>query len=710
MSSISDTISNLNSYSAPSSSSATNPTNSATGSLSATGIGSGINATQLIAQLIAVDQAPINQLNTDNTTLQSQITAYGQLSGAVSTFQIALGALTDPSAYTGLNATPSNSSVLSASAGSSASAGNYNIAVSQLATAETLVTPGQSSATAAIGSGASTTVSFQFGSTSNSGSGTTFTQDAAFGGGSLTIDSSDNSLQGIANAINAAGVGVTASVINDGSSSPWRLSLTSQETGANSTMKITVSGDSALTSLLAQDPAGTQNLTETQAGANASLMVNGLPISSPSNTLTQAIQGVSMTLAGVGSSTLSVAPSTSGIAANVQAFVSAYNTLDAGINQLTADANATAGTSAGPLAGQFPALEVQQQLRRMLGQTMVGPSGQSVSLTDLGVSFQKDGTLSLNSATLNALIQSNPGEVGALFAQSTVATDKNLSVSGTTSSTVPGAYAVSVSHLATSGSLTGKSAMPSAITITAGQNDGVNVSIDGVMGSVTIPAGTYTQSAFEAALQGAINGNSTLAAAGKSVTVATNADGAMSVSSSSYGSGSFVSLFGSAIDTAFGGASNANFVSGTDVAGTIDGMQAVGSGQTLSSQSGNSSGLQLKITGGGLGPRGMVSMSSGLANSLNGLANSFASSSGTLMGATSSLQATITENNSQITRLNAQIALEQTTLQTQFTALDTTIAQLNNTQSYLTSEFNSMAATQGYIDSSGSSSTPTSGG
>jgi flagellar hook-associated protein 2 len=718
----STTGSNSSSSSTGSTSTATNIGNignvasgSNQGTLSSSGIGSGLNVNQLVSQLMSVAQAPITQLNSQISTQKSTISAYGQLSAAVSSFQTTLGGLTDPTQYKSYTATPSNTSVLSASASSSATAGTYTIGVTQLAQAQTLVAAGQSSITSAIGSGTSTTLSFQFGTVSTSGSTTSFSQDSSVGGGSVTISSSNNTLQGIASAINAANVGVSATIVNDGGTSPWRLALTSAKPGSNSNMKITVSGDATLASLLGQDPAGTQNMTQTQAAQSAALTVNGLAISSSTNTITTAIPGVTLNLSSTttsstttGSSTttsstpisLVVAQNTSGIASQVQSFVSAYNTMDNTIAQLTAAGSST--TSAGALAGQFTAQQVQNQMRSMLGSSMVGPDGSSVSLTDIGITFQKDGTLSLNSSTLNSVIASNPAKVGAVFAQNSASSDNLVSVVSVGSTAAAGKYAVNVTQLATQGVLTAGSAVTVPYTVTSGSNDTLSVSIDGVATSVTIPSGTYsTADSLASAYQAAINGSSTLTAAGKSVSVSADSDGLFSFTSSSYGSSSFVSLGGTASTGVLG--SNSVFTEGKDVEGTIDGFVATGSGQTLTAAAGSpANGMIVKIQGTSTGSRGTISVSQGFANTLNTLANSFTSTTGLITGATNTLNSEITGENASISRLNSQLSLLQASYQAQFTALDTMISSLNNTQNYLTQQLTSLSNTTAYIYGSSS--------
>ncbi len=670
---------------------------SAQGTLASAGIGSGLNVSQLVSQLMSVAQAPVTLYNQQIASYQTELSAYGQLSAATYAFQTALGGLTSASGFQALTATPSNTTVMTATADQTAKPGNYAVNVSQLAQAQTLVAAGQTSTSAAIGTGASTQISFQFGAisggsvTNGTYSGAAFTQDSTKGGGSVTIDSSNNSLQGIADAINKAGVGVTASLVNDGSGTPWRLSLSSTQSGAHSAMKISVSGDPALQSLLGEDPAGTQNLTQTQAAQSAALTVNGLAINSDSNSVSQAIAGVKLNLTGTGASTVTVAQDNSAATTNVQAFVQAYNTLQSTVSTLAAPGGGT-GT-AGPLAGQFNVEQVQTQLRRTLSGTMTDVNGNSGTLADVGITFQKDGSLALDSTKLASVLSANPGEVASLFAQNAVASDSGVKFVSAPPGAAAGKYAITVGAMATQGSLTGSAA--ASTTITAGSNDGLTLVIDGVTASLTLPAGTYTPATLASAVQGAINGNATFSKAGVSATVS-QTNGVLGMTSTSYGGHSFVSAAGSAVTSLLGGAPATK--QGTDISGTINGLPARGSGQTLIGLTGSSvDGISVQVTSGSSGARGSLALSQGFANVLNGLAGSFNGAAGLITGATNTLNSEITSTNNEITRVNQQLSLLQATYTAQFTALDTTIASLNSTQSYLTGQFNSLASTTSYI-------------
>ena len=183
-----------------------------------------IDVAGIVSSLMAVEQQPITRLNKQISSYNAKISAIGSVQSALASFQTAAQGLNNLT-FNSFSATSSNTAAVSASASSIAKPGNYSLTVSQLAQAQNLVIAGQASATTAIGSGASTTLTFDFGTISGGTlSNGTYTGASFASNGSttksVTIDSSNNTLSGIRDAINAAGVGVTASIINDGSATP----------------------------------------------------------------------------------------------------------------------------------------------------------------------------------------------------------------------------------------------------------------------------------------------------------------------------------------------------------------------------------------------------------------------------------------------------------------------------------------------------------
>ncbi|HQT26558.1 MAG TPA: flagellar filament capping protein FliD, partial [Burkholderiales bacterium] len=601
-----------------------------------------------------------------------------------SSFQSSVASLTSQSTFQNLTATPSDSTVLNASAGTGASVGNYSINVSALAQAQTLVASGQTGTTSSIGTGTSTTLTFDFGTTS----GTTFTQDPTQGTKTVTIDSSNNSLKGIMDAINAANIGVNASIVNDGSSAPYRLELTSSS-GANHSMEIAVSGDSTLHSLLSYSPSATgQSVTQTVAGQDASLSVNGLAISSPSNTVSSAISGVTLNLLKTGAASLSVTNNASSVQSEVQSFVSAYNTLHGTLGSLI-NYDTTTQTG-GPLTGDFTAMSVESKLSGILVSAVPGISSHAgiSTLAQLGISLNKDGTLSLNNATLQNAVSSHLSDVAAMFASVGTATDSLVGYVSSTSNTQPGTYSVAVSQLATQGNSVGNANLSSGLDIVTGSNDTLSLTLDGISSSVTIPSGNYTSAtSLATAVQSAINGNSAFSSLGSSVSVGIDPmTGYMTITSNRYGSGSNVTVTNSSAGTALMGG-NSTSTAGVDVAGTINGYAATGSGQNLTANSGNpADGLTIQITGGSTGSRGTISYSQGYATGLSNAITGILSNSGQIANVTNGINADITDIQNQIKAMNIHLAEVQKNYLSQFTSLDVLMGTMQQTSTYLTQQ------------------------
>ena len=660
--------------------------------ISSLGVGSGLNVTGIISQLMAVQNQPVDLLQNQEASTQTLVSNFGQLQSALSTFQTAMQGLTSASNYQSITASVANSSLASVTASSGASAGTYSLQVNQLAQAQTLVTAGQATSTGAIGVG---TISFNFGTISGGtatngkyGAGTIFTNSGS-AAKTVTIDSSNDSITGIAAAINAANIGVTASIVNDGSNTPYRLSLSSNNTGAANSMQISVSGDAALSNMLSQDPSGTQNLTETSAAQNAQFNLNGIAITSSTNTASNVISGVSLNLLATSTTptTLSVSQNNAGATNAVNSFVSAYNTIASTIQQATAYDSST--NQAGPLQGQTSVLSIMSQMQQVLNQPIPGAPSAYSNLAQIGVSFQKDGTLSVDNTKLQAALTANPAAVSGMFASNGISNDSLISYTSSNTLTKPGSYAVNITRLAGQASITGSAA--AATTITAGVNDTLTLNLDGTTANVTLAAGTYTPASLATALQTAINTNNAFTAAGASASVSQNA-GVLSITSNSYGSTSIANVTGGNGQSDLLGSAAATVVAGVDVAGTINGAVATGTGQTLVGATGdNSAGLTIKVIGGSVGARGSINYTQGYTNGLNTLMTSVLGTNGQIASATAGYNATI--KSMQTTIANDQLINQQVlaNYQAEFSALDVTMATLNSTSTYLTQQLAALA-------------------
>ena len=339
-----------------------------------------------------------------------------------------------------------DTSILTATANGTGKAvpGSYSVEVQQLAQQQKIRSEGFASTNSTVGSG---TLTIQYGDY-DSGLNT-FTLNNAKPAQTLTIDPANNTLSGVRDAINAANIGVSATIINDGSSN--RLVLTAKDAGAANSIKIIASDDdgtdldNAGLSQLAFDPtaaAGSgKNLTQVQAAQDAKLQIDGIAISKNSNTITDAIEGVTLNLLKNNAGTptiLDVARNTAGVKASVEAFVKSFNA----VNQTLADLSSynTVANKGGVLQGDSAAMSIQRWLRATVsaatGSTS-GAAGSFTSLSQIGVAFQKDGSLALDSTRLQTAMDAGFDQIASLFAANGKSTDSLIAYSGATGKTLP---------------------------------------------------------------------------------------------------------------------------------------------------------------------------------------------------------------------------------------------------------------------------------
>jgi flagellar hook-associated protein 2 len=660
----------------------------ATAATSATS-SSNLDVNSIVSQLMTVERQPINKLNVKEASYQTRLSAYGSIKGAVASFQTSVQNLSSANKFTKLDAIPSDDTILSATASSIAVSGTYSLEVMSLAQAQNLVATGQTSSTAAIGDGTATKVTFDFG-TINGGTldpvtrkytGVTSFGSNGNGTKSITIDSSNNSLQGIRNAINAAKIGVTATIVNDGGDSPYRLALSSDSNGVSNSLKISVLGDANVSNLLAHDPAATQNLSETVTATNANFKVNGVSVSKTSNSTSDVIQGVTLNLKKITttSTTVTVAHDNASVSNSVAGFVKAYNDLAKTLKDISAYNPAT--KQAAILQGDSTVRSLQSQLRNALGSPVVGASGALTTLSQIGISFQKDGSLGLDNTKLNSAIADNVSEIASLFATVGKGTDSLITYNSATSNTKNGSYAVDVIQIATQGNTVGNSAANTTIT---SANNELDLTVNGVNASVTLDVGSYTAQTLASALQAKINGATAFSNADITVSVTQNS-GVLSLTSSKYGSSSSVAIGGAGVNDLLG--ANPTQTTGVDVAGSIGGVTGIGSGQILS----DSQGLNITINGGALGDRGNVTYSNGYAFSLNKWASSVLTAGGALSNRTDGINNSIKDVGSRRAALENRLLGIEKRYRAQFSSLDIMLSSMNQTSNYLTQQLAQIA-------------------
>ncbi|MDP1766956.1 MAG: flagellar filament capping protein FliD [Methylotenera sp.] len=479
--------------------------------ISSAGIGSGLDVNGIVTSLMGIEQKPLTAVTKQKTSYQSQISAYGTLKSGLSTFQTAVSALSSASKFNAQNVTSSNASVFTATSNGSATLGDYAVTVSQLAKSQKLSFAGTANVADTVGTG---TLTISFGTynpltatapiTPNS-----FTPNAAKTDINITIDSTNNTLAGVRDAINAANSSVSATIVNDGTAN--HLVITSKDTGEVNSLKISVTDtdgndtDAAGLSQLAYDPTASagsgKNMTQMQAAKNAILDIDGIAVIKASNTITDAISGVTLNLlatsAGV-SANLGVASNKDKVKESVTAFIDAYNKLDASLRSLTKYDES--GKNSGVLLGDSTTRSVISQLKAVMTKT-VGSGGALTSLSQIGVSFQRDGKLALDASKLDAAIASNFNDIAGLFATTTKVSDPQISFISSTKKTQSGIYAINVTGLApAAGTINGVAATSTGSNLLGAAGDaseGLNIKVTsgalGARGTVNFSIGYAAQ-------------------------------------------------------------------------------------------------------------------------------------------------------------------------------------------------------------------------
>ncbi|TWI69932.1 flagellar hook-associated protein 2 [Pseudoduganella lurida] len=345
-----------------------------------------------VRQALAGQQGNIDALNASLTADQTRLSGLGQLQSALSTFEALAESLSGAGLST--SASASVNGIVTAATTSSAKAGTYKVEVGQLAQGQILTGGAKPTADTALGSGTNATIKLQWGTLADG------EFKAAGGSQSIAIDSSNNTLEGIAAAMKKAGV--DASVVKGDTG--YSLQVKGKD-GAAQTLSISVTGDAALKAAIGFDPehpaAGA--MTQVQAAQDAIVTVDGTKITSPTNSLTDAVPGTTLTLAAKGSTTLTVAQDTSQISKNVNTFIEGYNALTERL----------AALQKGALKGDTALSSVTTQLAQVM--RIGGAGSMAQGLAAAGISQDASGKLVLDQTKLDAAVKADPSALAKLF-------------------------------------------------------------------------------------------------------------------------------------------------------------------------------------------------------------------------------------------------------------------------------------------------------
>jgi len=410
-------------------------------------VGSGIDTSALVTSLTnATFAASSDQLTSKENANTAQISELATLAGNIDTFSSALDTLIAGGTLM-TQPTSSDSSVVTAvaKAGSQIGALSASLVVKQIAKAQTLVSSYFTNSSTVVGSG---------GLTLTTGTGTF----------NVTLDSTNNTLAGIAKAINSAGAGVTASIVTDATGA--RLAIKGATGAANAFTLTPTSGSDAGLGALAYPQSGGTGMTQAQGAQDALLNLDGVDVSRATNTIGDLIDGVTLTLQKESPSqtvSLGATRPTDSITQAVNDFVSAFNSVQAEIKSALAAGGAFANNSG---------IRQMQSMMSKLTSTTLNTSGGPGTLAEIGVATARDGTLSVDSATLTKMLATYPDGVEAMFNPSQRSSSPLIQITSALGATKPGTYQLDnilkdsgSGH--PSGNIAGKPGLPSDTSLSA---------------------------------------------------------------------------------------------------------------------------------------------------------------------------------------------------------------------------------------------------
>ena len=360
--------------------------------ITAAGVGSGLDIENIISQLMSLERQPLVALERRESATRAQISAYGTLKSAVSTFQGAMKDLSSLDAFKIFQSASSDEDVMTATADSAAAGGIYNLDVTRLAQNHKMG-------------------SDQFAKTDTFGGGASDALTLTVGTDTATIDlSAAQTLEGVRDAINSAtdNPGVTATILNV-SDTDQRLILTADESGYEDRVQVGFAGAiSAATFNFAnvnQDSLGATITDLTQL--DAAYSIDGFALTSASNNISTVIDGLNIELKGEGAATLNVSRDTAAIEESAQAFVDAYNNVFSTVDTLRAD----------DLSGDSTLLSVTRLMRRTINTLPTGLNGSYSALSELGIKTDRDtGQLTFNKSEFGTALDTDFASVAQVFA------------------------------------------------------------------------------------------------------------------------------------------------------------------------------------------------------------------------------------------------------------------------------------------------------
>ena len=651
------------------------------------GLVSGLDTSTIIDGLLSIQQSQLDRIGAQKQQVLIKQTAFEGIESNVTALQAAADQLNSVAndLFSVFEATSSDESILKVAADSKAVPGNYQVSVNQLATAEQIASQSFSSPESLLTVG---TISIQVGD-----------RDAL----EIAITADNNTLQGFAEAVNAANSEVSATVINDGTGS--RLLLTSSETGAENSITITNNTAASSGSQTQLDLSGPVVQAASDAVITLGSGAGAISISRSTNIFEDVIEGITLDLQKADPTevvTISVTRDNEPAKTAIEGFVTSFNAVMDYIDDQTKYDDET--ETAGLLLGDSATNTIRDQLRNTLSRTVANLDGNANRLSSIGITFDEKSRLQIESSKLNKALNGELNgveieDVRKLFSLDAEPTSPYISfVYGTNATEVStDPWQVNITQAAERASISADSAIGSSIVIGSKQKT-ISLDVDGLnSGELTLTEGTYTQQELAEHLQSVINQSSELGARDVTVTVV---DNQLKIESLIYGTRSEVgNLTGEGAANL--GFSGTEYDKGKDVSGyfVIDGIteQATGKGQTLSANNDNekSSGLQLLVTLNNSQISGTntseLTVTRGFAAELSGLVGQMLDEeNGRFASSIKAFENQIEGIEASAERLNKVFEAKQQQLINQFVGIESTISSLQNTSAFLTSQLGSV--------------------
>ncbi|MCH9695730.1 MAG: flagellar filament capping protein FliD [Gammaproteobacteria bacterium] len=367
-------------------------------SIVSTGIGSGLDIAGIVQSLVAAEGQPVeSRLGQQEFRAQAKLSAFGSLKSALSDLRDKLEVMQSLDKFLSRKAFSGNEEAFTVSAGTSALPSSYSLDVVQLAQAQKLTSGAFADSDAVVGTG-------------------TLTVAVGADTFDLEIDGTNNTLAGIRDSINAStdNPGVSATIVNADSGS--YIIMTADDTGVANTITVTQTGGDGGLSALEYDPGNSLfSMTESIAAQDSLIRIDGLDVMSESNTITGAVQGVTISLFGVttGSESLLVENDQSAATGLINDFVESYNALIQTVDAMTAYNSES--EQAAPLVGDSTVRGIRDQIRREMSTAVQDIDADFSMLSDVGIEVQLDGKLELNEEKMSNVLAEDFVKFGQLF-------------------------------------------------------------------------------------------------------------------------------------------------------------------------------------------------------------------------------------------------------------------------------------------------------